>query len=175
MDKAIQAEFKLMQNDAVYQAPFDKLTQTVKTNGEDLAQLRRTWSEDKLRQLDQIVDDMGQLKYEMSAFTARVEELALAEDLEKLKGIVTCDYVLKDEHQNLAAEVGTKALQVDLTDLAASHSEAQTAIEKHGTQLMMLESFRATTSGELAERPDAAKFQDIIDNLKLGIRDCEDR
>ena len=89
--------------------------------------------------------------------------------------VVTYDYVLKDEHQNLAAEVGTRAAQTEVDDLAASHSEAQTEIEKHGTQLMMLESFRATTSGELAERPDAAKFQDIIDSLKLGIRDCEDR
>ena len=40
---------------------------------------------------------------------------------------------------------------------------------------MMLESFRATTSGELAERPDAAKFQDIIDSIKLSVRDCENR
>lgn len=62
----------------------------------DLTQLKKVWSEDKLKQLDTIIDDMGQLKYEMTVFSAGFKELAKAEDLEKLKGIVTVDYVLKD-------------------------------------------------------------------------------
>lgn len=164
-----------MQMDAIYQGTFEKLKQQVHQSGMDLGQLRKVWSEDKLRQLDEIIDDMGQLKYEMTVFNAQFKELALAEDLEKLKGIVTCDYVLKDSFDNLEKEVEYKASSADVQKLADSSKKHAEELEKHRAMLRKLEDFRDETSEDLKERPDASKFADIIAGIRLQIRDTDDR
>lgn len=79
----------------------------------DLTQLRKIWNEDKLKQLDTIIDDMGQLKYEMTVFSAGFKELAKAEDLAMLKQIVMSDYVKKDAFKALEEEVEYKTASAD--------------------------------------------------------------
>ena len=64
----LKGEFKLMQKDAVYTSAFDKLTQKQYKLQQEQERMNSTWDEKKLKQLDQVIDDMNQLKYEMKHY-----------------------------------------------------------------------------------------------------------
>ena len=117
-DGNLHKELRMMQEEAIFSDKFDKLAQEVNMCQMDLQRIKSAWTEDKLRQLDQVIDDMDQLKFEMATFSKQFEEKANRTEVEDCMEEIK-RYTKYSEFLELCKQVSFKAEHAEHEKLKA--------------------------------------------------------